>query len=581
MGAFICLSAIFSAYNIFYADKILPNTFIAGIYVGGLSSEEAYKKILNELNSVEKNGIVIEVEGDSGILYPKDLGFNVKINEILTSAFDIGRRGPWYFQLQDRILAPVVERVIKLEFSVDEQKLNAEIETLKNRFDVVKKDVRYGINGTSVEILKDTKNGKILDEKIARDKILANLSTLNSSSIILDLREDPPTVNPDFSDLYKKDAEKVLKNNLFLTYKTIRFQVGRELIGSWIVSGYESDRLAPRLDEKLIAQHVITLAEKIDSAPTSTELKIEGGKVVEFIPPRQGRYLAQNETIKLISDTLLLRIDTEEESSDLALPVFLRRASGDEDAESLGIFELIGKATTRFTGSPQNRKSNIKNGTKFLSGLLIPPQKEFSTIEALGRIDNTTGYLPELVIKGDKTTPEFGGGLCQVSSTLFRAVLNAGLPVVERRNHAYRVPYYEHDGDGKYIGPGLDATIYNPSPDFKFKNDTNSHILINGYVEDDKITFEFYGTSDGRRSEVDGPHTLSSTPPGDPIYIETDTLPEGETKKIDSAHPGGVAVATYKIFYPNGSVSEQEFKSYYRKWPEKFLVGAKKNEQPN
>lgn len=576
LGAFVCISAFFSFYNVFYTDKILPNIFIAGIYVGGLGSEEVYEKIAREIQRLTKNGLVVEVEGDSGILYPENLGFNVEVNKLLSDAFNIGRAGPWYYQLHDRIVALVTERVVELSFYIDENKLNSEIDILKNRFDVTKKDVRYSIKGTKVEILQDTKVGKVLDKKETGKRILSSLSNLDSSPITLSLEEDYPTTNPDFLDLYKESAEKVLGDELVLSYKTMRFVVSRELIGSWIISGYSNGRLAPTLDERAIAEYVIGLAEKIDTTPQNTALKVENGKVIEFTPPKHGRYLSQNETIKLIADALFLRVDTKEESNSLPLPVFSKRASGDEEASNLGIFELIGKATTPFTGSPKNRISNIKNGTKFLSGLLIPPQKEFSTVEALGRIDNTTGYLPELVIKGDETTPEFGGGLCQVSSTLFRAILNTGLPVIERRNHSYRVPYYEYDGDGKYIGPGLDATIYSPNPDFKFKNDTSSYILINGYVEDNRVTFELYGTSDGRRSEIDGPRTLSSTPPGDPVYIETDTLPEGEKKKIDSAHPGGVAVANYKIFYANGTIHEQEFKSYYRKWPEKYLVGIKK-----
>jgi len=248
----------------------------------------------------------------------------------------------------------------------------------------------------------------------------------------------------------------------------------------------------------------------------------------------------------------------------------------DETAQELGIVELIGSAVTPFTSSPLNRIANIKNGAKFLTGILVKPGEEFSTLTALGRVDNTTGYLPELVIKGDRTVPEFGGGLCQVSTTLFRAVLNAGLPVLDRQNHSYRVSYYEKDGEGNRIGPGLDATIYSHKPDFRFLNDTGNSILIQGFVEGDRLTFELYGTRDGRTATVDGPKTLSSSAPGEPVYIETDALPEGETKQIERAHPGGSATATYRVRYPDGTAKEQVFKSYYRPWPEKYLIGKKR-----
>ena len=180
----------------------------------------------------------------------------------------------------------------------------------------------------------------------------------------------------------------------------------------------------------------------------------------------------------------------------------------------MGLKELIGTATTSYAGSPSNRRYNIANGTKYLAGKLFKPGEEFSVVKSLGAVDATTGYLPELVIKENRTTPEYGGGLCQVSTTLFRAALNAGLKITERKNHSYRVSYYERE-----VGPGLDATIYLPSPDLKFLNDTPGWILIQGTVNNAKseVTFELYGTNDGRRSVVGKPVVYDITNPPDPI----------------------------------------------------------------
>ena len=305
------------------------------------------------------------------------------------------------------------------------------------------------------------------------------------------------------------------------------------------------------------------------------ELKSRRGKVINFEPPQDGRLLDQERTIdgiiKNVEDKVNGYVGNEE------IELFIKQVYSSVTSlstEVLGIKELIGKATTPFAGSPANRIANIKNGTKFLSGILVKPGEEFSTVTALGKIDNTTGYLPELVIKGDRTVPEFGGGLCQVSTTLFRALLNAGLPITSRQAHSYRVSYYEKDGDDNYIGPGLDATIYQPQPDLKFVNDTDNTILIWGYVKGNKVTFEIYGTRDGRKAEVIGPKKLSETPPGDPIYAETDTLPKSVTKQIETPHPGGTATATYRVTYTNGEVKEQIFKSSYRAWPARYLVGT-------
>ena len=138
--------------------------------------------------------------------------------------------------------------------------------------------------------------------------------------------------------------------------------------------------------------------------------------------------------------------------------------------------------------------------------MLIKPGEEFSFIKTLGPVDESTGYLPELVIKTDKTVPEFGGGMCQVSTTAFRAALNSGLKVTARTNHAYPVVYYNPQG--------LDATVYIPNPDLRFINDTPNYILIQTKIVGTQLFFDFYGTSDGRQTKIIGPQVLEKNDDG-------------------------------------------------------------------
>jgi vancomycin resistance protein YoaR len=201
-----------------------------------------------------------------------------------------------------------------------------------------------------------------------------------------------------------------------------------------------------------------------------------------------------------------------------------------------------------------------------LNGILLNPDDTFSTLSHLGKIDASSGYLEELVIKEDRTKPEFGGGLCQVSSTLFRAALNAGMKITERQNHKYRVSYYEPP-------IGMDATIYDPAPDFKFVNNYKSHILIQSKVEGTKLTFELYGTKDARTIEISTPEMFDVVPAGNPVMIETDTLPAGEKKQVEKAHEGASAKFNYKVTRDGTVLQEKTFLSKYVPWPEKWLVG--------
>lgn len=202
----------------------------------------------------------------------------------------------------------------------------------------------------------------------------------------------------------------------------------------------------------------------------------------------------------------------------------------DEELKKKGIKELIGAGETYAAGSPASRFHNIDTGMIKFNGHLIAPGEELSFVKVLGPVDASTGYVPELVIKGAQTLPEYGGGLCQVSSTMFRAVLGAGLPVTDRRNHSYLVRYYEPHG--------LDATVYLPNPDFKFINDTGHSILVQTLRVEGDIHYNLYGTSDKRKVHVMGPHQKGWTGIPAPKTEYTDTLAPGVVKVVGHAVPG-------------------------------------------
>ena len=135
------------------------------------------------------------------------------------------------------------------------------------------------------------------------------------------------------------------------------------------------------------------------------------------------------------------------------------------------------------------------------------------------------GYQPELVIKGGQTIPEYGGGLCQLSTTVFRAAILAGLPITERRPHSFPVKYYNPQG--------FDATIYPGVTDLKFINDTGKHILLQTRIDGTQLIVEFYGSNDGRQVAMDGPYQYDQKANGSmkAYFIRTISYPNGEKKE--------------------------------------------------
>ena len=244
-------------------------------------------------------------------------------------------------------------------------------------------------------------------------------------------------------------------------------------------------------------------------------------------------------------------------------------------ADTLGIRDLLGRGESYFFDSIPGRIYNIGLGTKKISGSLIAPGNIFSFDQAIGTVSAVFGYQKAYAIKEGKTVLDDGGGVCQVSTTLYRAVLNAGLPVIEREAHSYRVGFYEQGG----FAPGLDATVYPPSPDLKFKNDTGGWLLIqtNYDTVNMKLTFDIFGSSDGRKTIIAGPNFLSVSPPPEPIYEDDPISPIGQIRQVDTAHYGAKVYFQRTVTRGENILINETVISNYVPWPARYLRGTKIN----
>lgn len=240
-------------------------------------------------------------------------------------------------------------------------------------------------------------------------------------------------------------------------------------------------------DPEKIYRWVKTISTQVDTPPQEGSLTISGQIAQNFTPPVVGVTLDAFNTTHTILAAL-----SENQNTVTATSYEIRPETNLSSSNSLGINELIGHGESNFAGSPKNRRHNISVGVEKLKGIIVGPGEEFSFNKNICPVEKTTGYLPELVIKADGTKPEYGGGLCQVSSTVFRAAMDAGLKIIQRKNHSYAVQYYAPQG--------TDATTYCGGVDFRFLNDTSGSILIWPHFKGDNgLVFDFYGTKDDRQ----------------------------------------------------------------------------------
>lgn len=237
----------------------------------------------------------------------------------------------------------------------------------------------------------------------------------------------------------------------------------------------------------------------------------------------------------------------------------------DPDLQDQGIKEVVAIGESNYAYSPGPRRHNISVGLSKFNGHVIPQGSVFSFNETLGPVNGRTGYLKELVILGDKTLPDYGGGLCQVSTTAFRGIWEYGFPIEERKNHSYSVSYYSPQG--------TDATIYPPAVDMKFRNDSPGSLLIQTHEEADRAYFIYYGTRDEREAEIVGPYTWDHrSPPPDKVEYTTDLQP-GERRQVGKAVPGLKAAWFRVLADDNRDEYVQGFYSHYEARPNFTQVG--------
>ncbi len=264
-----------------------------------------------------------------------------------------------------------------------------------------------------------------------------------------------------------------------------------------------------QIDKIKLKKYLTALNKSIQKQPSNVQLKAdENGNIIITKKEQYGVTL----DIDKILNNALKYFGNLPTKKNIELPI--KKVSPiltSINYREMGIKEKIGHGESNFRGSPKNRIHNIHIATGKFEGIVVPPGETFSFIKNLGEVNADTGYKEELVIKNHKTIPEFGGGVCQVSTTMFRAAVNAGLKITERRNHAYPVQYYSPQG--------TDATVYIPKPDLQFINDTPGYILIQPYFNGTVLSFDIFGTSDGRQVETEGPTLLKRTPDGGRKYV--------------------------------------------------------------
>ncbi len=570
--------------------QILPNVSVGGISVGGLTPPQARAKLEEALRAVNVGGLQfryqdrnIALKASAGASASADVPIAYDLDGMAEAAFAFGHGSgtgklltasaqALFAEVRQPVLLSVDTSAIRdrlvQRFGNQEQPARDASLTITQNVTLVADQSASGVPQTrrdwNIDVQPDS-TGLTFDYDRVIASAVSGLGAWRGADIELHAEVKPPSVTSGMAMGLKDRALNALRRgDVSLAFDDQRWTIPASALPDAIDIRLGADG-QPHvvLKHEALGSILDQAAAAIETDPKPTHFTLgEDGRVRDFDGGALGR--------RLDREASLARIDGQFETSaggDFPLAVTtISSSASDALAQEMGISELLGYGTSNFAGSPVNRRKNIANGARLLNGLVIRPGETLSLLDHLRPFDAGNGYFPELVIKEKRTVPEFGGGLCQIGTTTFRATMGAGLPVVERQNHSYRVVYYEP--------AGTDATIYDPAPDYKFLNDTAHDVVLITRQIDNTLRFELWGTRDGRVQKQSPVKIWNVTPPPEPKLIPTSALPDGTKKCFESAHAGATTLFTYTITYPDGTPKAQDFRSVYRPWQQQCLVGT-------
>ncbi|HCR36051.1 MAG: hypothetical protein UR29_C0015G0034 [Candidatus Woesebacteria bacterium GW2011_GWC2_33_12] len=549
---FVALLFFVSIITIPFIKKIYPNTYIAGIYLGDKTKETATNLLLENIKIPEK--IIFKINGISYEILTSEIDLEYDFNATIERAYNFPNK-------LGLILKPV-NLGLKLDFEKNKLTETLLIISSKTGIEPIKPSAKI-VNG--VIVINPGKNGVEIDINEIESKILTNISLQINEELSFNTKVVDASLKPSELEDYKVRATKLIGKEIIFTFEEHNIKLSDNNL---------LELLDPRGDysQELIEGQIKKASRAVNRNPQDSVFIVENNIVQEFTPSKDGITINEDklvENIKVAMDDLL---NSDSKAITLEIPVVIYPAKiKNEDVNDLGINTLLGRGNSNFKGSIPNRIYNVDLAQSRFKGVLIPPNEEVSFNNILGDVSSLTGYKAAYVIKDGKTVLGDGGGVCQVSTTLFRALLNAGLPIIERRAHAYRVGYYEQG-----FPPGLDATVYSPTTDLKFKNDTPAYILIQPTINlaNLTLTFEIYGTSDGRVATTSKPIISSQTAPPADLYIDDPTLPAGTVKQIEHKAWGAKVTFDYNVVKNGETIISQRFVSNYRPWQAIYLRGT-------
>jgi len=558
-------------FQLLYAGRIFPGVSVAGVDLSGLSPSEAASRLNQTLSYPTTGKIVLRDGGKVWVVTPAQMGMAFDASSSAQAAYQLGRSGGLFASLDGQLRARSSGAEVPPVILFDQRVAHQYLQALATEINQPVLEASLKVEGTDV-VAVPGQVGRLLDVESTLVFLSAQMQTFRDGEVPLVIREQTPEI-VDVSD-QAEVARRVLSEPLRLYITNAAegdpgpWTYDVQILANMLIVQRVENEVRVALDPAPLREILLGIATQVDRRAENARFFFDDDTrqlaLIQYA--KVGRTVDAEASITAINDALL----QGEHNIPLQIVEEQPEVTDNTTAADLGITELVSSETSYFYGSSAERIQNIQAASARFHGLLIAPGETFSMGDALGDVSLDNGFAEALIIYGGRTIKGVGGGVCQVSTTLFRTVFFGGYPVVERYSHAYRVSYYEQTASGSVDTrlAGLDATVYFPLVDFKFTNDTPYWILMETYVSSEArtLTWKFYSTSDGRSVtwETTGPQNVAPAPK--PLFEESDELKAGQIRQVDWAANGADVTVTRTVLKDGAVFFNDEFKTHYEPW---------------
>jgi vancomycin resistance protein YoaR len=547
-----------------------------------LDPAEAEAKLAQALDYPLRGRIVFQYEDLVWVNSPRQLGLFVDARSSVQAALALGRNGSFTRRVGAVLGAWNTGVDLPPLLVYDEKIAQAYLKSLAAEVDQPIIEASLTIKGTEV-VVQPGQVGRFIDIEAALEALHQPMRTMTDAVIPLTITESPPVIL-DVSQ-QAEIARRILSAPLVIRSpeqgagESGPWTFGVEQLAALLkiqrVTTAEGEVYQVGLDQDALRAFLQGIAPGFVRWPENARFIFnDDTRQLELIRPAViGRELDLETSLRLINE----QVSAGGHAAELDMEYTNPAVTDDATAAQLGITELVSSHSTYFFGSSAARIQNIETASARFHGVLVPPGATFSMGDVLGDVSLDTGYAEAWIILGDRTIQGVGGGVCQVSTTLFRTVFLGGYPIVERHPHAYRVGYYEQTSSGGLDArfAGLDATVFVPLVDFKFINDTASWLLMETYVNPAarRLTWKFYSTSDGRSVEWNTSGLQNQVEPPEPLYEENPDLPQGTIKQVDWEAEGADVIVTRTVTRGGQVYFSDQISTHYLPWRAVYQYG--------